>query len=120
MVCVQLTSEGAILRSDVVVSIATSEITGISITQNCNFLHTFPLPTAISGSDFTPITSMTLTFSASSNDTEICVPVIALDDQLVECDEYYSIVLSLLSPIASSLNIASNETTITLIDADCM
>lgn len=72
------------------------------------------------GNDFTPISTVPLVFSSGSVDqVEECTYINTTDDDLIECDEEFQVVLSLATP-GISLNLGNNITTVTLIDEDGM
>lgn len=62
---------------------------------------------------------MPLTFApGSANGSQMCSPVAANTDDLVEHEEYFTIELALVPPAGSSLRLGTAETTLTLQDSD--
>jgi hypothetical protein len=76
---------------------------------------------ATGGRDYSPLLSTPLTFSAgSNNETVMCASITAADDQLVECEEHFTIAIYLVTHMGSCLGIGNNETAVSLTDSDCM
>lgn len=61
---------------------------------------------------------MPITFpNGSADGAEICTPLTAYADNLVECEEDFGVILTLLTS-APSLSLGNNLITVTLIDGD--
>ena len=129
MACARMISVAATIHNDVSLTLSTIEDTGGQISQ---FRATvaynifsppppFLLITATANSDYSPLSSTLLIFPAgSANGTVMCAPITVADDQLVECEEYFAIVLHLVTSIGSCLGLGNNETAVTIADSDCM
>jgi hypothetical protein len=64
--------------------------------------------------------TMPLTFAPGSSDgAEVCTSVTASDDNLVECDEELTIMLSLVTT-GARLSLGNNATSVTVSDNDGM
>ena len=75
---------------------------------------------AISSDDFSPLSSVPLTFSkGSANGAKACTPLTAVADNLVECGEDFTVILELISS-GTSIRLGNNSTAVSLIDSDGM
>lgn len=61
---------------------------------------------------------MPLTFvPGSGNGTELCAPIITNPDDLIECDENFTVILA-LTTLGTSINVGNNISVITLLDIE--
>lgn len=122
MMCAQMESAGATLGKEVIVTLSSIDGTG---KDHAHILHsalhmTYPFIVGTAGDDYSPLSSVSLTFSAGSIDgVEKCITVNAASDDLVECDEEFKVVLALSTP-GISLALGNNITAVKLIDGDGM
>ncbi len=69
--------------------------------------------------DFMPL-NMPLIFPTDSSDGDmVCANVTVVSDDMVECEEEFSVELT-LDTIKDSLSLGNNSTLIALVDSDCM
>lgn len=62
---------------------------------------------------------MDLTFGpGSTNGAELCAPVTADSDNLVESDEDFRVVLTMVTPTGTSFHLGNTGTVVTLTDSD--
>lgn len=83
-------------------------------------MHNVYVPPAATDNDISLNSSVSLTFLPGSDDgAEVCTPIIATADQLVECEEDFSVTFC-LTTVGSSLSMGNSVTAVTLIDSDGM
>ena len=76
---------------------------------------------ATGGFDFSPLSSMPITFPVNSSDgEEICVSLDTFLDDEIEGDENFTIVLALSTPGSCLLNLGQDSTVIFLTDSNGM
>lgn len=92
--------------------------------KHCNMqvrIHvccTFIFSILATDEDFILPSSVPLMFaSGSRNGTEVCTNLVANADDEVECEEYFTVHLALLTP-GSNLNLIDTVTDITIIDSN--
>lgn len=82
-------------------------------------IATIPLATVTDG-DFSSL-SVPLTFLPGSNDSaEMCTSVMALYDDLVEFEEYFTVTLTLGRTSVTGLKLGNSETVVAVINSDGM
>ena len=75
--------------------------------------------TATSGDDFTALSAEEVTFLVGDADgQERCATVDLTDDDLVECDEDFTVSLALVTS-KPNLSLGTDMTTVTISDSDC-
>jgi hypothetical protein len=80
----------------------------------------FTVFVAASTDDYSVNSSVPITFLPGSADrAEVCTPLTAFVDELVECEEDFSVLLALETP-CSSLSLGNTVTAVTLVDGDGM
>ena len=86
--------------------------------SSVNVLELNSISVATDVADYDPL-DMSLTFPIGTSDgTEVCANVTLTSDMLVECDEEFTVHLSLNSS-KENLHLANNYTTVTIQDSDC-
>ena len=85
------------------------------VTHLLNLFHT-----ATSGDDFTALLAEEVTFLVGDADgQERCATIDLTDDDLVECDEDFTVSLALVTS-KPNLSLGTDSTTVTISDSDCM
>ena len=70
--------------------------------------------------DFSPLSSVPLTFSTGSSDgEEICTSLMTFADDLIECEEEFTVTTA-VSAVGCNLFLVNNSTVVTLIETSGM
>jgi hypothetical protein len=68
--------------------------------------------------DYSQLSSVLLTFTpGSANGTEVCSPITVVPDDLVECEESFTVALTLVTS-GASISLGNRIGTVTLLDSD--
>jgi hypothetical protein len=68
--------------------------------------------------DYSPLSLESLSFLPGAADgTEVCTPIAIVSDNLVECEENFGLILTLVTS-GASISLGSSVSTVTLLDSD--